>query len=83
MCEFFTLQRGITSLNEACLLGKSGTVNLLLKAGAKTDILDMVHDNRVLRTWVYYRFNVTKKFLLDKNFTKPSYTLHCGYYLVE
>ena len=45
---FFILQSGITSLNEACCYGNSETVNLLLKAGAKIDILDEVHDNHVL-----------------------------------
>ena len=45
---FFILQSGETSLNMACFKARSETVSLLLKAGAKTDILDMVHDNHVL-----------------------------------
>ena len=40
--EFCILQRGETSLNLACYWGKSETVSLLLKAGAKTDIQEKV-----------------------------------------
>ena len=40
--EFCILQRGETALNLACYKGKSEIINLLLKAGARTDIQEKV-----------------------------------------
>ena len=40
--EFCILQRGETALRLASYFGKSETVSLLLKAGAKTDIQEKV-----------------------------------------
>ena len=41
--EFCVLQDGETALNEACYMGKSEAVHLLLKAGAQTNIQDKVY----------------------------------------
>ena len=40
--EFCILQKGDTALIWACATGESETVDLLLKAGAKTDIQEEV-----------------------------------------
>ena len=40
--RFVTLQDGKTALIEACLVGKSEVMSVLLKAGARTDIKDRV-----------------------------------------
>ena len=49
--EFCILQIGETALIWACVWGKSETVSLLVKAGAKTDIQEKVADLMILHSF--------------------------------